>query len=63
MILSHIESASTKSTLCIALYLFKDLLNDPGVKSYLEECDRKWTVESFDILQKIDRVNLKDKLS
>lgn len=63
MLLSHIESASTKATLWISLYLFKDLLNDPGVKHYLEECDRKWTIESFDVLKKIDSVNLKDKIT
>jgi hypothetical protein len=63
MVLSHIEFASTKATLWISLYLFKDVLNDSGIKGYLKECDRKWVVESFDVLGKIDKVNLKDKIS
>lgn len=62
LVISYISSAQTKPTLWISLFLFKDILNEPLIKRYLDECDIKWSVEDYDVLSKIQQVNLKNKL-
>jgi hypothetical protein len=42
--------------------IFKNILNAPPTQRYLAWCDENWRINEFDIQQKIEKINMEDKL-